>query len=98
MVSRSHRNAHPRVRRRFADLVFRRQLSGVRGGQEGATRRRRRAAAPHSVQGAVELSLLRGMVPVWVPARVGEGCVLRRKVKHFAVLSFLVVVPAKTGT
>ena len=61
LVSRSHRDAHPRLRRRFAGHVLRRQLPGIRGRQEKAPRRRRRAPASVTVQGADELSVRRAL-------------------------------------
>ena len=52
LVPRPHRDAHPRGRGRFAVVVLRRQLPGVRGGQEEAAGRGGRAPAPDPLQGA----------------------------------------------
>ena len=52
LVPRPHRHAHPRRRGRVAVVVLRGQLPGIRGGQEKAPGRSRRAAAPHPLQGA----------------------------------------------
>ena len=50
LVPRSHRHAHPRLRRRQPRRVVRGQLPGLRSRQEAAARRRRRPAASDQVQ------------------------------------------------
>ena len=52
LVPRSHRHAHPGVRRRQPGGLVRGQLSGLRGRQEAPPRRRRRSAASDQVSEA----------------------------------------------
>ena len=52
LVSRPHRNAHHRLRRRFERLLLRRQLPRVRGQQSPAPRRGSGTAAPHPLPSA----------------------------------------------
>ena len=52
LVPRPHRDPHPRRRGRLEVGLLRRQLPGVRGRQEEAPRRGRRAAAPAALQAA----------------------------------------------
>ena len=56
LVPRPDRDAHPRGRGRFAVVVLRGQLPGIRGGQEAAPGRGGRAAAPDPVQGAAAVT------------------------------------------
>ncbi len=51
LVPRPHRNPHPRLRRGLAMGLLCRQLPGLRSRQEAPPRRRRRPAAPDTVQG-----------------------------------------------
>ena len=74
LVPRPDRDAHPRRRGRLAVVVLRGQLPGIRGGQEEASGRGRRAAASDPVQGADAVAARSSRTPrsprAWLPRRV----------------------------
>ena len=89
VVPRPHRDPHPRGRRRFAVVVLRGKLPGVRSRQEEAPRRGRRAPAPDPLQGADGLTRGAPGAPpdpkALLPTRAGDSRELKAARRSFRI-------------